>query len=88
MLTFIDGFHGVWLHFRRARVGICVQCSCVLLCINPSYRLYPEGVASRLAMLHAMVMSISNDNSFSPDNSILKDETYWLYIYIIIWLIF
>ena len=20
----IDGFHGVWLHFQRARVGICV----------------------------------------------------------------
>ena len=20
----IDGFHGAWLHFRRARVGVCV----------------------------------------------------------------
>ena len=20
----LDGFHGVWLHFRRAKVGVCV----------------------------------------------------------------
>ena len=25
----IDGFHGAWLHIRRARVGVCVLCSCV-----------------------------------------------------------
>ena len=25
----IDGFHGAWLHFRRARVGVCVWCICV-----------------------------------------------------------
>ena len=23
-VTPIDGFHGVWLHFPRARVGVCV----------------------------------------------------------------
>ena len=28
-LSTVDGFHGVWLHFRRARVGVCVWCSCV-----------------------------------------------------------
>ena len=22
--VYIDGFHGAWLHFRRARVGVCV----------------------------------------------------------------
>ena len=28
-LKFIDGFHGAWLHFWRARVRVCVQSSCV-----------------------------------------------------------
>ena len=26
---YTDGFHGVWLHFRRARVGVCIWCGCV-----------------------------------------------------------
>ena len=26
LLTHIDSFHGAWLHFRRARVGVCVLC--------------------------------------------------------------
>ena len=25
----INGFHGAWLHFQRARVGVCVYSSCV-----------------------------------------------------------
>ena len=25
----IDGFHEVWFHFWRTRVGVCIQCSCV-----------------------------------------------------------
>lgn len=28
--SFIDGFHGVWLLFRRARVRVCICCNCVL----------------------------------------------------------
>ena len=25
----LHGFYWAWLHFQRARVGACVQCSCV-----------------------------------------------------------
>ena len=27
----IEGFHGAWLHFRSARVGVCVQHICVMI---------------------------------------------------------
>ena len=27
----MDGFHGAWLHFWRARVGICVQCRAAMI---------------------------------------------------------
>ena len=42
---------------------------------------YAVGVASRLATVIyiAMVMPILYDNSYSPNNSNLKYESYWLY---------
>ena len=44
-------------------------------------RPYPGGVTSKLATIiyGAMVMPIQYDNSFSPNNSNLKYECYWLY---------
>ena len=27
--TCIEGFHGAWFHFQRARVRVCTRCSCV-----------------------------------------------------------
>ena len=27
--NYIDGFHGAWLHFQRARVGVGIRCGCV-----------------------------------------------------------
>ena len=45
------------------------------------YRGYAVGVASKLATVIyvAMVMPILYDNSYSPTNSNLKYESYWLY---------
>ena len=45
------------------------------------YRGYAVGVASRLATVIyvAMVMPILYDNSYSPNNSNLKYESYQLY---------
>ena len=45
------------------------------------YRGYAVGVASRLATVIyvAMVMPILYDNSYSPNNSNLKYESYRLY---------
>ena len=42
---------------------------------------YAVGVASRLATVIyvAMVMPILYDNSYSPNNSNLKYESYWVY---------
>ena len=41
----------------------------------------PGGMASRLATIIyvAMVMPILYDNSYSPNDSNLKYESYWLY---------
>ena len=33
----IDGFHGAWSHFQRARVRVCVQCSCLRIQASKRY---------------------------------------------------
>ena len=47
-------------------------------CIEPTYRPYAVGVASRLAtaIYVAMVTPILYDNSYSPNDSNLKYESY------------
>ena len=36
-VIFMHGFHGAWLHFRRARVEVCIQCSGVQIQAKKDY---------------------------------------------------